>query len=424
MKPSKSEQLWFWSVALSLAACGGGGSAVNAPPVQGINDPSMESSQPFTQTGAVELANNEISTLAELSGAPSGDLTSAEPVIDIFNTATLAELGALAVTTTTFFCNSPDPQNVDSGNGSVTITTDDQDPAGRSTGDSVTTTFNQCNQYGGVVNGTTSNTITSLTGDPFVTSPWIVDMTRTSDLTRTSAQGSSTTKSTASSKSESADGVVIMRTSTGQGSRSRTNTAGVTTDSMNQFSSKSTTDMNQQTQTSEFDMTSTEGTSTRTAKTNIPITGPINSAPTAGVIEIKETDSIAGVNRLVRVTMQADGTSLVEIDSNGDRTVDETFTSRWFGGIGFDGGFDGGFRGGFRGDSDSHSGGPGFAGGADGGNITPPISGQPPVGLPDGGLQPPIGGGPISPVPPINTNPGTTPGFGGRFGNGVGHARF
>lgn len=413
MKRNTSKQFWFWGVALSLTACGGGGNAVNAPNSQGVTDPPRESSQAFTQTDALELANNEISTLAELSGATSGDVTSIEPLIETFNTVSLAEVGAFAVTTNTFFCNSPDPQNVDAGNGSVTITTDDQDPVGRSTGDAVTTTFNQCDQFGGVVNGSTSNKINSLTGDPFVTSPWVVDTTRSTDLTRTGTQGSSTTKSTASSKSESADGVVIVRTSTGQGTRSSTDTAGVTTDSSNQFSSKSTTDMNLQTQTSEFDMNSTDGTSTRTAKTTTPISGPLNGAPTAGIIEIKETDSTAAVNRLVRVTMQADGTSLVEIDSNGDGTIDQTFTSRWFGGIGFGGGFGGGIGG-------SHSGGPGFGGGI----ITPPISGQPPVGQPGGGLQPPIGGAPISPVPPVSTNPGVTPGFGGRFGNGFGRAGF
>lgn len=417
MQPSKSEQFWFWGVALSLSACGGGGSAVNTPNAQGVTNPPMESGQPFTQNDALALANDEISTVAELSGATSGDVTSIETVIDTFNTASLADLGSLAITTSTFFCSSPDPQNVDAGNGSVTITTDDQDPAGRSTGDTVTTTFNQCNQFGGVVNGTTSNKINSLTGDPFVTSPWVVDTTRATDLTRTGAQGSSTTKSTASSKTESADGVIIVRTSTGQGTRSRTDAAGATTDSSSQFSSKSTTDMNLQTRTSEFDMTSTEATSTRTAKTTTPISGPLNGAPTAGIVEIKETDSAAAVNRLVRVTMQADGTSLVEIDSNGDGTVDQTFTARWFGGIGFGGGFGGGgFGGGFAG----HNGGPGFGGGTGGGNATPPGAGQPPVGQPGGGFQPPIGGGPSSPVPPISTNPGATPGFGGRFGNGFG----
>jgi len=407
MKQSTAQQLWLYSAIMALNACGGGGTGITTPNERSLTETPQEPSQSLTQAEALRLANDEVATLAEFSGAPSGDATSIEGVIDTFNTSTMGAVGTLAVTTSTFFCSSPDPQNVDTGNGSVTITNDDQDPPGRSTGDTVTTAFAQCNQFGSIVNGSTSNKINLVTGEPFVTAPWVIDLTRTTDLSRTGTSRSSTNKSTSSSRSESTDGVVIVSTSTGQGTRSRTDAAGVKTDFTSQFSSKSTTDLNQQTKTSEFDMTSVEGTSTRTAKTATPIAGPLNGAPTSGVIEIKETDSAAGVNRLVRVTMQTDGTALVEIDSNGDGTVDQTFTAPWFGGIGFGGGFAGG--------AGSHVG-PGFGGGTGGGGIAPPTSGQPPVGGP-GSFPPPGGGGPISPVPPANPVPGsgTNPGFGSGF---------
>lgn len=378
--PTKSTQLLLSGIVVAAVACGGGGASKPKNESDGLP---QQTGQAFSRADAVTLAAGEITAVAQFGGAVSGDVTSPEGVIDAFNTATLAEVGSLAITTTTFFCNSADPQNIDTGNGSVTITTDDQDPAGRSTGDSVTTTFNQCNQFGGIANGTTSNKINALTGDPFVTAPWVVDTTHSTDLSRTSARGSSTTKSTASSKAESADGVVIVRTTAGEGSRTGTDGAGVATSSTSRFSSKSTTDLNLQTKTNEFDMNSTSGTSTRSAKTATPIAGPLNGAPTSGVIEIREADPAAGLNRIVRVTMQSDGTALVEVDADGDGVFEQTFTTPWFGGIGFGGGF-----GGAPGLGGGTGTGPGFGGGR---------------------FVPPVGGGsPVSPVPPAPAG-----GFGG-----------
>lgn len=398
MKLTKPEQLLLCTFALSLAACGGGG---KSPEAKRQDDTSTNSPQAsFSRADAVKLANSEITAVAQFSGATSGDVTSAEAAIDVFNTAAIADLGLLATTTTTFFCNSADPQNIDTGNGSVTIATDDQDPVGRSTGDSVTTTFNQCNQFGSVISGNTANKINALTGDPAVAGPWVVDTTHTTDLTRTGTARTSTMKSTSSSKAESTDGVIVIRASTGQGSRSVTDAAGVATESSSRFSSKSTVDMNLQTKTSEFDMSSTGGTRAQSAQTITPISGPLNGAPTAGVIEIKETDAAAAVDRMVRVTMQSDGTALVEIDSDGDGVIDQTFTTPWFGGIGFGGGFGGGAK-------------PGFGGGTGGGGgVAPPVTGRPPVASP-GRLAPPTAGSPISPVPPVSGVPGA--GLGGGF---------
>lgn len=403
MKISKFGLLLLPPLALSLLACGGGDTTTTSK--KDDVAPPASSNPTLTRAAATELVGSEVSALTQFSGAQSGDITTNEGVIDAFNVVAVSDVSLLAITETTFFCSSPDPQNVDTGNGSITMTTDDQDPAGRSTGDSVTTTFNQCVQFGSTMDGTTSNKINVLTGDPFGAGPWELDTTHSADITRTSAARTSTMTSTSSSASKSTDGVVIVRTTSGQGTRSVTDAAGVTSESSSQFSSESTVDLNLQTKTSSFDMSSTEGASSRTAKTTTPISGPLNGAPTAGIIEIAVSDPTAGVNRLVRVTMQSDGTALVEIDTDGDGVIDQTFTVPWFGfgGIGFGGGFGGGSPG-FGG------GGPGFGGGT-GGGTAPPVSGGPPVASP-GRLAPPTPGAPpISPVPPV----GAPPAFGGGF---------
>lgn len=264
----------------------------------------------------------------------SDDPFSAEGDVAAFNVATSlnqSEVGSLAVTTTTFFCSSTDPANVDTGNGSITITRDDQDPAGRSTGDSVTETFNACTQFGRTINGTEVNTLVSMTGTPFVTAPWNMETTRTTNLTIDSAARQIKEESTATIKSASADGVTTQRDVSGTATATVTDANGTTTRSST-FSLATTTDLNTLTLSKTFDVsTSVQGGRSLSVKTVAPLAGSIGAAPASGTIEIREQDPTAGIDRLIRITAQPQALALVEVDENGDGTIDTTLTITWRG---------------------------------------------------------------------------------------------
>ncbi len=366
------------TATLTLANCGGGGS----------NDTSTNTNNqdPSPTSGAIDRslyaqATDGLTTVGELDGALSGDPTALDGDAIVYNIATLIanDVDPLAITTTTFFCNSPDPQNIDAGNGSITSTVDDQDPLGISTGDSVTTTFNQCTQFGRTLNGTRTHTIDSLTGQPYVTTPWSIETTRASDLTITASERTVSTKNVSTMIANSEDGVIITRSISGTGTRTVTNVNGSMTRD-HDFTIITTQDFDLQTSTKSFSISgSRDNGGTRNINTVTPLTGSLGEPPTSGVVEIGETIPGVGLTSFIRITAQPDGQALIEIDRDNDGVMDLTVTVPWFAAIGF------------------------------GGIILGNGLGIPPItGVPVGPISPPPSGAPIPPegtTPPIGTMP-------------------
>lgn len=335
--------------------------------------------------------NDGLAGVIRSDGGISDDPLAADGDVAIFNVAaslTQPELGIMAITTTTFFCSSPDPANVDTGNGSITITRDDQDPVGRSTGDSVTETFNACVQFNRTVSGTKTDTVVSMTGLPFVTAPWNMETKRATNLTIDNTTRQTKEESTATVKAASVDGVTTQRGVTGTATVSVTDADGTTTRTRT-FNVETTTNLSTLTLSKSFDVTSSvPGGRSLSTKTLAPISGSFGAAPDSGIIEIREQDAATGTNRIVRITAQPQGLALVEVDDNGDGVIETSVSVTWRAVIGA-------------------------------GNNCITGCGTAPVTVPPGapGFAPQPGTGPVSPVPALTPPPGFAPPvFSGRRG--------
>ena len=306
----------------TLAACGG-----QSTGTQASNDaPALSQSADNAQVTAAAA----IEAFATASGSTTGDFVPTAAV-----SALATDVGALAVTTTVRFCSSPPAGAVDTGKGNVTTVVNDADPVGRSTGDSVTETFNNCVQGARTTNGTHSHTINTLTGTPG-TGVFTLDTTRMTDKTTTTATSSSTTKGTSTVKESSTDGVTTTRSIIGTDSHTRT--AGTATNtSTEDINMTGSTNAANNTFTHSGNIKSTSTTrGTHEVATPTPLSGTIGAPPTAGVILITHTPPAGSTatKSITRITAQADGTVLLEVDSNGDGVVDTTTTTTWAGLIG------------------------------------------------------------------------------------------
>lgn len=335
--------------------------------------------------GVPEPLTGSLAAVARADGSLTQDPLSFDNELSSFNVATLltAEFGVYAATTT-FYCSSTDPENLDTGNGSITMTTDDQDPPGKSIGDSVTETFDNCTQFGHTTNGTRTSRVIDVTGTPYVSAPWTLEMARTTDLTITTASEQIRDQSTANVSTSSQDGVGTQRHVVGSATIATTDASGTTTRTR-VFDITTTTDFATFTSTKVFDVasTATDGAS-RNIKTVTPLVGGFGGAPVSGVIEIHDQNPTTNLNQLIRITAQSLGFALVETDNNGDGVIDSTTTTSWFAVIGVDVG-------------DCF------------GNCEPaladtPVTIPPAFGFP--GMAPQPGSGPISPIPPFTPPPG------------------
>lgn len=310
----------------TLAACGGQSTGSKTS----SSSPEQTQTTSATADDARVTAAAAIEAFATASGAATGDLVPTAAV-----SALSTDVGALAVTTTVRFCSSPPPGTVDTGNGNVTTVVDDVDPVGRSSGDSVTETFNSCVQGARTTDGTHSHKINTLTGTPG-TGVFTLDTTRMTDKTTVTATSSTTTKGTSTVNESSTDGVTTTRSIVGTDTHTRT--AGATTStSTEDINMNGATDAatNTFTHSGSIKMTSTTR-GTHEVTTPTPLSGTIGAPPTAGVILIKHTPPAGGTGTasITKVTAQADGTVLLEVDSNADGVVDTTTTTTWSGLIG------------------------------------------------------------------------------------------
>lgn len=267
----------------------------------------------------------------------------APDIADATNYATLAadevqhalsnvDLQGVAVTTV-YYCSSPAPQTTDTGKGSISVTVDDVDPVGRSTGDSYTTTYNQCVQLGRTLDGSSTFKIDALTGVPFSPAPaiWDIATTATSDITITSTISSRTEKSSYKFSNGSTDGVTYTKVA--EGTLTGSITRGTVTTA----------------QSSSFNMTLAENHNTNLyshtmlvdrkggargdvlIETPTPLTGPLGTfgrAPDSGSIKVTRTTSTT--KSITTITAIGGGNARVDVDSNGDGVIDSTSTVTWW----------------------------------------------------------------------------------------------
>lgn len=340
---------------LVLSGCGG-----QADP-QGLvstnnNDPQAKNSPApsVTTSTAKDEASAALGLIGTLDGAPSGNLTSQEAAAEFQTVAELltASVGTQAVTTTTFFCSSPATAttpagSVDTGNGSVTTVRDDVDPAGPSTGDKVTVTFDACVRFGRTINGTRSFEYVAVTGQPFVTTPWTLSTTRSNNETIAYAARTVVMSGTSSVVADSPDATIVNRKVTGTSTQTTTPTAGAAVTRTRTFTISTTRNAATQTFTTSANVSSTGPGGSNAIETTTPITGSLGffTPPTAGVIKITNTSTtVPPVTRITTITILAGGQAQLDVDSNGDGIIDTTTTVPWtglfgLGGVGLNFGF-------------------------------------------------------------------------------------
>ncbi|MBI3774617.1 MAG: hypothetical protein HY273_03530 [Gammaproteobacteria bacterium] len=275
--------------------------------------------------------------------------TSTTDIADATNYATLAadevqhalnyaDLQGVAVTTV-YYCSSPAPLTTDTGKGSISVTVNDVDPAGRSTGDSYTTTYNQCVQFGRTLDGSSTFTIDALTGVPYSPAPaiWSIATTAESNMTITSTTSSRTEKSKYTFSNGSTDGVTYTKVAEGTSTGSVTRAA-VTTAQSSNF--KMTLAENHNTNLYTHTMLVDRKGGARgdvLIETPAPLVGPLGSfgrAPDSGSIKVTRTTvataTTPATKSITTITAIGGGNARVEVDSNGDGVIDTTTTVAWW----------------------------------------------------------------------------------------------
>lgn len=222
------------------------------------------------------------------------------------------------------------------GGGAMTRSVNDVDPVGFSTGDSRSTTFASCIQRVGgtvVTNGSRSFTADLVQGVPFVDPVYSVNTSiSVNNLSRTdSATSASNTENGTSTTNVAVTATSVAHNAAGNGTMVRTNTTGTTnvaytfdmTFSLDKAASTFSMGFN-----STINKTGTTPAGT-VVSTPTPFTGAQGASPTAGVLKVAMTTNGAP-SSLVVVTAQADGTAIVQTDTNGDGIFDTTVTvSSW-----------------------------------------------------------------------------------------------
>ncbi len=257
---------------------------------------------------------------------------------EVQHALTFATPPGIAVTTV-YFCSSPTPLTTDTGNGSISVTVDDVAPAGRSAGDSYSTTYNKCVQFGRMLDGTSSFTINALSGVLFSPAPaiWSIATTAVSDMTITSATSTRTEKSSYKFSNGSTDGVTYTKIAEGTSTGSVTRATVTTTQSSN---FKMTLADNHNTNLYTHTMSVNKKGGARgdvLIETPTPLVGPLGTfgrAPDSGSIKVTRTTAAtattAATKSITTITAIGGGNARVDVDSNGDGVINSTSTVTWF----------------------------------------------------------------------------------------------
>lgn len=283
----------------------------------GCNDPEKQAKDVDTTAPVTEIADTtNYATLA---------------ADEVQHALSYADLQGVAVTTV-FYCSSPAPRTTDTGNGSISVTVDDVDPPGHSAGDSYTTTYDMCVQFGRTLDGSSKFTIDALSGELFSPAPaiWNIATTAVSDMTITTATSSRTEQSSYAFTAGTTDGVIYSKIAEGTSSGSVTRASVTTTQSSN---FKMTMDENHSTNLYTHTMLVDRKGGARgdlLIETPEALEGPLGTfgtAPASGSIKVTRVTTAA--TSITTITALGGGDARVDVDSNGDGTIDTTSTVPW-----------------------------------------------------------------------------------------------
>lgn len=289
--------------------------------------------QPTTNSGpnSTSGANGSIGSIVDISGEQSSfDLitftdTEVQNALSRQN-----ELDTLATTTDTWYCNSSDPTLIDTGNGSISYTHVDEDPPGQSTGDSYSTTYDNCNQVTRSMNGFSSFTVNERTGIPYQPgTAWTLSTTAATNLTIIFLNGEQVMDTDFTYSSTTPDGIQFTRSVTGHNSQSIT-FDGVTSSSSGIY--EITVETNTATGEYSRSINISRGSSSglRITQTLSPLVGISGTPPETGVLQLTITTP-AGQTSVATYTGLGGGNILEEIDNNNDGVIDSTQQTTWAG---------------------------------------------------------------------------------------------
>ena len=211
--------------------------------------------------------------------------------------------------------------------GDFSLTIDDVDPAGFSTGDTAAVMFNNCVIDTDTINGSMSIGGMTFTGDPSIPfSALSFTMTFTyTDLQFTWSTGSDTVSGTLNISQSTVNGLQFVSNYTGSISGSGVDAGENYTYSYTSMVLNGTFDASTGAYTADFAGTITDSTlGTFSVANQQSFTGIDPSDPNAGVAKVTASDSSS-------VTMTVlDGINVqLEVDSDGDGVTDATFNTTW-----------------------------------------------------------------------------------------------
>lgn len=301
------------AIAVNLGACSGSTDDNDAPSAKTDNDP--ENNQPIGGIVDIRGDNNAFDLLAFTDNETENAL------------ANQNELGILATTTSTYYCNSPDPMNIDAGFGSISYTHVDEDPPGQSTGDSYSTVYDNCDQVTRSMNGFSSFTIDEQTGIPYQPgSAWTLTTTAATDLTLLYANGEQVIQADLTYSTGTADGVVFTRSVNGTNSQSIM-FDGIGNSSSGIYTISIDSNITTREYSKNIDISRTGAFGVRMTKTLQPLVG-INGPADSGILQITTTNP-AGQTSVATYTGLGGGAVLEEIDLDNDGVIDSSQETTW-----------------------------------------------------------------------------------------------
>lgn len=227
------------------------------------------------------------------------------------------------------------------GGGSVTVTVDDVDPAGPSTGDTYTSTYTDCIMWGNrTLNGTSTFEIVTLTGDPTQPPPaiWAIETTVVTDMTVVSSQSTRVSTGTFSFAAGTTDGVAYTRAVNGDSKQTVTVGAAPPRTETTSIDTALSWDVGAGTYVDTVTINSVGGHGgDLVVETLEPLSGSMTTEtgtwrisfapPSAGILRATRTSATATSIRTY--TAQSDGTVQIETDADGDGTPESTTVTRW-----------------------------------------------------------------------------------------------
>lgn len=239
------------------------------------------------------------------------------------------QMDILAITTDTYYCNSPDPFFIDAGNGSITNTFVDEDPPGQSTNDSYSTTYDNCNQVTRTMDGFSRFTVNEQTGIPYQPgTAWTISTTSATNLTITFLNGEQMMDTSFTYSNGTIDGTVFVRTVVGSSIQSMI-FDGVENSSAATYDVTIETNNATGAYTRNINISRSGNFGTRTTQTLLPLMGA-GGPPDTGVLQLTITTP-DGVTSIGTYTGIGGGNVLAEIDSDNDGVIDITQQTTWAG---------------------------------------------------------------------------------------------